>query len=425
MEWLITGVVFLVLQYWIWKSSFFKAKHFPVWFSNALFTAKALGGVALFFIYTLYYTNREQADIFKFYDDGITLRHIINENPSIGYKLFLGDLDETTLVEEAKLCNWQRPFSKTMLNENRMLIRVHTALSFITFGLYQLHNLLFCWLAFLGIWFITKAVSPFFSPRSAKFWAVLLFFPSVVLWADGLLKESVLLFALGVVVWMASHSGFSFVRLIVILMALLVMAYTRTILAVIVIVALGGYWASIKVNTNRAMLGLHAMLYVLLIATALVLPKIDPLYDYFKVIARKQKYTYEEAKIMGANSLVELPRIDKRPVSVITTVPLGFFYALVQPTPLQSHGKVIVFVNGVENLLFVLLFVFLLLKIQKQEGERARLFWFLFFIAAVYLSFIGLLVPVLGNMVRYKAVVIPVLMASLLLLQKEQTVLKN
>jgi apolipoprotein N-acyltransferase len=84
-----------------------------------------------------------------------------------------------------------------------------------------------------------------------------------------------------------------------------------------------------------------------------------------------------------------------------------------------------VFVNGVENLLFVLLFVFLLLKIQKQEGERARLFWFLFFIAAVYLSFIGLLVPVLGNMVRYKAVVIPVLMASLLLLQKEQPVLKN
>jgi apolipoprotein N-acyltransferase len=143
------------------------------------------------------------------------------------------------------------------------------------------------------------------------------------------------------------------------------------------------------------------------------------------VIARKQKYTYEEAKIMGANSLVELPRIDQRPISVVTTVPLGFFYALVQPTPMQAHGKALVFVNGIENLLFVVLFVFLLLKIQKKKGDRARLFWFLFFIAAVYLSFIGLLVPVLGNMVRYKAVVIPVLMAALLLLQKEQPVLKN
>jgi hypothetical protein len=425
MEWLITGVVFLALQYWIWKSSFFKAKHFPVWFSNALFTAKALGGIALFFIYTLYYTNREQADIFKFYDDGITLRHIINENPNIGNKLFWGDGDETTLVEEAKLCNWRRPFSKTMLNENRMLIRFHTVLSFITFGMYQLHNLLFCWLAFLGIWLITKTISPFFSQRSATLWAVLLFFPSVVLWADGLLKESVLLFALGVVVWMASRAGFSFLRLVVILIALLVMAYTRTILAVIVVVAIGGFWASTKVNTNRSMLGLHAMLYVLLILIALVLPKIDPLYDYFRVIAKKQYYTYEEAKAIGAKSLVELPRIDKRPISVITTVPLGFFYALLQPTPLQAHGKVIVFINGVENLLFVLLFVYLLLKIQKQKGDRARLFWFLFFIAAVYLSFIGLLVPVLGNMVRYKAVVIPLLMASLLLLQKEQSTQKN
>lgn len=425
MEWLVTGIVFLVLQYWIWKSAFFKAKNFPLWFSNALFAAKALGGVALFFVYTLYYTNREQADIFKFYDDGITLHHIINDNPSIGNKLFWGDGDETTLVEEAKMCNWRRPFSKTMLNENRMLIRVHTALSFITFGLYQLHNLFFCWLAFLGIWFITKTVSLSFSQRSATLWAVLLFFPSVVLWADGLLKESVLLFALGVVVWMASRAGFSLIRLAVILIALLVMAYTRTILAVIVIVAVGGYWASTKVNRNRAMLGLHAMLYVLLIAIALVLPKIDPLYDYFKVIAKKQHYTYEEAKVTGAKSLVELPRIDKSPISVITTVPLGFFYALLQPTPLQSHGKVIVFVNGVENLLFVLLFVFLLLKVQKQEGERARLFWLLFFIAAVYLSFIGLLVPVLGNMVRYKAVVVPLLIAALLLLQKEKAVIKD
>ncbi len=425
MEWLITGVVFLVLHYWIWKSTFFKAKHFPVWFSNALFTAKALGGVALFFIYTLYYTNREQADIFKFYDDGIRLRHIINDSPSIGCKLFLGDLDETTLVDEAKLCNWQRPFSKTMLNENRMLIRFHAVLSFFTFGLYQLHNLLFCWLAFLGIWLITKAVAPFFTQKNAWLWAILLFFPSVILWADGLLKESVLLFALGVIVWIVNRSEFSVFRLIVVLVAVLILAYTRTILAVIIVVALGGYWASTKVNTNRAMLGFHSMLYVVLITIALILPKIDPLYDYFKVIAKKQHYTYEEAKVTGANSLVELPRIDKRPISVITTVPLGFFYALIQPTPLQAHGKAIVFINGVENLLFVLLFIYLLLMVQKKEGDRARLFWFLFFIAAVYLSFIGLLVPVLGNMVRYKAVVIPLLMAALLLLQKDQVTLKN
>jgi hypothetical protein len=425
MEWLITVVVFLVLQYWIWKSSFFKATNFPVWYSNALFGAKLLGGVALFFIYTFYYTNREQADIFKFYDDGIILRKIIEDRPAIGFKMLTGCLDETTKDEEAKLANWYRPFSKTMLNENRLLIRTQAVLSFFSFGYYQMHNLLFCYLSFLGIWLITKAIAPLLSLRDSKIWAILLFFPSILIWTDGLLKESILLLALGAVVWAATRSRSITKGVLMLLLALVLLAFTRTILAVIVVVALCGYWFSKRVNTNRAMLGLHLVLYILLITVALVLPKIDPLYDYFKVIARKQKYTYEEAKIMGANSLVELPRIDQRPISVVTTVPLGFFYALVQPTPMQAHGKALVFVNGIENLLFVVLFVFLLLKIQKKKGDRARLFWFLFFIAAVYLSFIGLLVPVLGNMVRYKAVVIPVLMAALLLLQKEQPVLKN
>jgi hypothetical protein len=77
-----------------------------------------------------------------------------------------------------------------------------------------------------------------------------------VLWADGLLKESVLLFALGVVVWMASRAGFSFIRLVVILIALLVMAYTRTILAVIVIVALAGILGIIKSKYKSSDVGI-------------------------------------------------------------------------------------------------------------------------------------------------------------------------
>ncbi len=160
--------------------------------------------------------------------------------------------------------------------------------------------------------------------------------------------------------------------------------------------------------------------YIFAFFIALLLPKIDPLYDYFRVVAKKQQYTYEEAGIMSAGSLVELPRITRDPSSVATTVPLGFFYALVQPTPLQASGNIFILINGVENTLLVLIFVYLLLGISLPKGNRANLFWLLLTTSVVYLSFIGLLVPVLGNLVRYKALVMPLLLGAFLLIQKEE-----
>lgn len=419
MEWLITFILFAILQYWIWRSPFFKTNHLPHWYSNALFTAKALGGIALFFIYTLYYTNREQADIFKFYDDGLRLHQIISENKTSGIKILLGNTDTTTLADEAQLCNWRRYFTKTMINENRLLIRCNAVLSYITLGYYQIHNLLFCFLSFLGFWTLTKTITPFLSKRNALLWGILLFSPSILIWTDGLLKESVLMFCVGLSIWCIRASIFNWKKAATLVFCLMVLTFTKTILAIIMVVALVGYRLSSRVKTNRAQLAIHSSLYLLLLIVALILPHINPLYDYFKVIAKKQRYTYEEAVSAHANSVVELPRITKDPLSVISSIPLGFFYAVAEPMPWQAKGKTIILINALENIVVLLFLLFLLVQLRKSQGERAALFWLLLFVAVIYLSFIGLLVPVLGNVVRYKAVVMPLLLGSLLLLQKD------
>ncbi len=250
--WGITIAIFLALQFWIAKADFFNEKKLPRYTANLLFTAKCMAGIALYFLYTFYYTNREMADIYKFYDDGIVLKKIMKENPTEGFWLLTGQKEEEIVVFSAMMCNWNRPFTVTMLNENRLLIRTHCLLAYITGGIYQLHNLFFCLLAFLGSWWLVKSFAAFLKSKRLLFFVVILFFPSIMLWSSGLLKEGLLLFCVGYIVYFLQREKRSIPAIFLFLFVLFVLAYTRTLLAVVFLLAAVSYILSGVFKSNKA-----------------------------------------------------------------------------------------------------------------------------------------------------------------------------
>lgn len=416
---LIAILFFLLLLWFVFRYSFFRIDTLPRIAAPVLFLSKILGGLALFFIYTYYYTDRETADIFKFYDSGLQLREAAEKNPEHRLSLLTGMNDEINNLYIDKIKNWKRPFSKTMLNENRMLIRAHCMLSYISFKNYHLHNILFCFLSFLGAWWLVKSMSVWLDKKWLYLFCLLLLFPSAILWSSGLLKESVLLFCIGGIVYFVSSKKHWLSKLLFVLLFVIILFYTRTVLGGIVFLGVLSYLMISALNIKKWISAFYISSFVSVLLLSLVLPKIDPLYDYFKVIARKQKYAYEEAIIYGAGSVVQLHRISRDPVSVFMGIPIGFMYGLVQPTPMQSKGKIFIVLSSAENIAIVFLFVYLVLGIKKQPHEREQFFWLLFFIAFVYLSFIGMLVPVLGNLVRYKSIVMPLLLGAFMILQRQ------
>jgi hypothetical protein len=419
-DWGITIAIFLVLQFWISKIDFFREKKLPRYTANLLFATKFAAGIALYLLYTFYYTNRETADIYKFYDDGLTLKQIIHDQPKEGLWLLTGQHENATLALSSKMCNWTRLFTVTMLNENRLLIRTNCLLAYITGGIYQLHNLFFCLLAFLGSWWLVKSLASFLARKHLLLFIFILFFPSTMLWSSGMLKESILLFCVGYIVYFLQNEKSSIPSIIGFVFMLYVMAYTRTFLAVVFSLAAISFILSSTLRSPWIKGGAFLGVYVIVFFIAMLLPKIDPVYDYFRVIAKKQMYAQKEAAFMDAGSLVELPHISKDPRSLLSSVPLGFFYTLVQPSVFQASGNTFVLISGIENTVLILFILYLLFGVSPPKGKRASMFWLLLTTSVIYFSFIGLLVPVLGNLVRYKALVMPLLLGSLLLIQKEE-----
>jgi hypothetical protein len=80
---------------------------------------------------------------------------------------------------------------------NFMVIRLDTIFSFITFGRYSAISLIFAGIAFSGLWKLYLFFYEQFPKMHKQFAIAILYFPTVVFWSSGVMKDTLCIAALG------------------------------------------------------------------------------------------------------------------------------------------------------------------------------------------------------------------------------------
>src|ERR1044071_7724925 len=90
MSWIIYIVCVLLIGYTIYRHRFF---HLPglrrsasLWF----FVLKIIAGVGVWYVYTIYYPQREYADIWKYYDDSEVVYNALDHSAGDYFRLMTG-----------------------------------------------------------------------------------------------------------------------------------------------------------------------------------------------------------------------------------------------------------------------------------------------------------------------------------------------
>jgi hypothetical protein len=153
------------------------------------FWIKILASI-LFVLYYTYLTGGDTRSLY--YTEGHNFyQHLLSNHETWKYIFSKGTEYDPSLV-------FRHGNEGYFLEEgNFMVIRLTALLSFITFGKFVLINLIFGCFAFSGIW---KLFMFFYNQRPHLHKAIaisILFFPSVVFWSSGLLKDSLCIGALG------------------------------------------------------------------------------------------------------------------------------------------------------------------------------------------------------------------------------------
>jgi len=411
---MILGVklVFALLFLWgifrlIDKWSFFKNAPFSAMSLKFAFSLKVVAGGVLVLLYTFYYTDRQTADVFKYYDDGEVLCCVAKTHPLDFVKVMVG-IEDDFLKERYldKMSYWYRPYDHGLRNDNRIVIRINAVLHLVSFGNYYIHALVFIFLSFLGCLFLAKL---FFEVTQCKISAFISAFlvPSVFLWSSGVLKEALLIFALGVFCWSIYRLSkvFSWTNLVLAALAFFLLFSIKIYVFVALLPALIFWFIWMKQACFwKASLLFGAIFLGGFFFFHLVFPQVD----LVSLLVAKQHDFIRLSQEFKAGSTISMRYLENDFWSILASTPQALFHTFTLPW--FWHVKSLLYLPSIiENMLVFILCVLAIVYFKRPDKLR---FQFLVFSGIFILSLftiIGLTTPVIGALVRYKVPALPFL----------------
>ena len=411
---LLTIPYLFFLLFLIDKIPFIKQSGFQTNSLRFAFLAKVFCGFMVYLIYAYYYGNRIEADTFKYFDDSYYLYESLYTRPIDFFKMLFGINCEGAYFDDLyydKMNNWYRVYENSLYNDNRLIIRVNAALRLFSFGNYHVHSIILNFIAFIGSVGMARFFL-YFVQTKWKVYVAIFFIPSVVFWSSGILKESLLLFAMGLFCYFLYRLVISknWINLLFLTLPFLLLMLLKFYVFVAFIPAILGCYFS---ETTRLKWKAFPLVFGILSFLAILLGSWDSSYNFIHILVRKQHDFINMSIAFHVNSAIQMDYLDENIFSILKAVPFGIINSLTRPWPLEI--KNILFLPAmIENLVLLVLITTVLIQKVKNPIRSSNFVLFCFLFTFFLFAIIGISTPILGALVRYKIPAMPFLLIGIL-----------
>jgi hypothetical protein len=411
---LLTIPYLFFLLFLIDKIPFIKQSGFQTNSLRFAFLAKVFCGFLVYLIYAYYYGNRIEADTFKYFDDSYYLYESLYTRPIDFFKMLFGINCEGAYFDDLyydKMNNWYRVYENSLYNDNRLIIRVNAALRLFSFGNYHVHSIILNFIAFIGSVGMARFFL-YFVQTKWKVYVAIFFIPSVVFWSSGILKESLLLFAMGLFCYFLYRLVISknWINLLFLTLPFLLLILLKFYVFVAFIPAILGWYFS---ETTQLKWKAFPLVFGILSILAILLGSWDSSYNFIHILVRKQHDFINMSIAFHVNSAIQMDYLDENIFSILKAVPFGIINSLTRPWPLEI--KNILFLPAmIENLVLLVLITIVLIQKVKNPIRSSNFVLFCFLFTFFLYAIIGISTPILGALVRYKIPAMPFLLIGIL-----------
>lgn len=418
-------VIFLILatSALIWWIPLFKYCAVPRKTWILAWGVKLLAMLFLFLLYSQHSQDRSKADIFRYYDDGLILKEISKENPKAFLHLMIGPIDQDPLFMDylSSSNNLDQRNQSIVLGTNDFIVKIHAIFSFIPYSSYHSNAILFAFLSFIGLLLFYSFTLHYLPEKKWMLFISIMLLPSILLWTSGPLKESLLLFGLGLLL----RSG----QLLMVLRSK-VSAYLVFALSVFVLWNTRAFYAMILIpmflvfltNKNRGSKKPALNYFILLFLLFTVFWESNALPASFHIkemfILKNQQFV-ELAQQENAGSLLAQPRLEDSLISFAKAIPHAIVNTLFRPLPWNIDNPMYLFMIA-ENFLLYVLAIFLIIK-SKFKIQNKNVFYFLILSGFLILMVNGMNVPILGALARYRSLGLLFILLALMNLEFDET----
>jgi len=191
-------------------------------------------------IFTHYYGDGFlYGDTCRFMMDSKILSQLAFEHPIEYLKLLFGFGNENSDVIWPYIQNtqiWMYGDNGDFINDNRLILRLNSVIHLFSNGNIYVHALVHIFLSFVGVYLIYNTIKSFVAKKK-YFWYALVVLPSLSFWGGTILKESILIFAVGLLVYALKKitTRVTFIHSITLLIALGLLLFNKPYVGLILI----------------------------------------------------------------------------------------------------------------------------------------------------------------------------------------------
>lgn len=387
---------------------------------------KVFGGFVFCCIYCFYYDG---GDTNAYWNSAGILNKMISKNFSVYLDILAGNLTKTNLYYFDKTMGypdyWKDPQSFST-------VRFTSPLYLLTIESYFTCTLLLSALAYSGIWRLYLLFTREFPGLEKNFAIAILYFPSLVFWGSGIMKDT---YTLSAACWFTYSIYMVFIKrekVFANIFWIIISSYVMIVFKPYIFIALLPgtlVWVSFKrilliKNPVFKVLAAPLIISIFLVGVSLVFGTLSSSFNQYssvegvlnKAVTSQQDLKQEYNK---GNSF-DIGTFDGSVSSVISKFPLAITAGLFRPFIFEARNPVM-FISGVENtflLIFTLVFLFRVgpVRVLKYVAKEPLVLFSLAF--AVFFAFgIGLSTSNFGALVRYKIPCIPFYLSALYIMR--------
>ncbi len=392
-------------------------------------SAKLFGAISLGLVYQFYYGG---GDTFTYFEHGSKYIHeAFLDNPKIAFELIFSPR------KYPEIPNYYASRIWIYKSETEFFVaRVAGFFDIFTYHTYSATACLFAVFSFSGSWAMYTTMTDLY-PRLTKNLAIaILFFPSMIFWGSGILKDTVTFGALCLVFYATIniiHFRRSLLSSVLILVIMAFVIYQVKIYILLCYIPCAIFWVAIKNLTSIKNKTLRTIFAPFLLSFGLI----GSVFGAIQIGASNEQYSM--AKIQQTaettawwisysgdqqgGSTYSLGDLDFSLTGIIKKSIPAIWVALFRPHPWEVRNPLML-LSAAENL-FLLYLIYLIIK--SSEGlasiitvyKKNNILYLTTIFAIVFAFAVGLTTYNFGTLARYKVPLLPFFVATLYIIPHE------
>lgn len=295
--------------------------------------------------------------------------------------------------------------------KGNILIKFFSVFNIFSFGNYYVNVIFYSFLTLFGALAIFKVMNDAFPGKRTNILLATFLVPSFLYWTSGLHKEGLIFTGISLIIYTlyfgSKENKWGFKRWAGLITGLLLLLVLRNFLLVIIIPAIIAWMTANR--WPRKGLAIFTATYLLFGLLFFVARYASPRLDFPQAVVNKQQ---EFIRLKGGNSSIPIKELEPNAISFLANTPQAINLSTIRPYP-SDVRHILSLAAAIEiNVLLLLFLVFIFLH---KKGQRSRnfIYFCLFFCFSVLLA-IGFSVNNLGAIVRYRSIIMPLLVVPML-----------